>query len=228
MDGLYPVGSILPTEVEISQQFGVCRQTVRDALRILSAAGLVRRKRRVGTVVTGSAPAASFVQPLSGFQELLQYARTARLCIEQYGPAAGSRLVRQLRLDSADWLRMEGWRGPSSRPIGLTSALVRRDCAPTRDALETRAQAFSEVIEQTSGIVALRIEQEVTACALTKRQASGLEAVQGAPALRMLRRYFDQKDALYLVAESVHPADRFVYTMSYNRCLPEITPGSEG
>jgi DNA-binding GntR family transcriptional regulator len=216
--GQYPVGAVLPTEIEISQSFGVCRQTVRDALRILSESGVVRRRRRVGTVVIGRGPAASFVQPLRGFEELLQYARNARLSVDQYGPATGSRLARRLRLDPAEWLRVEGLRGPASRPVGFTTALIRRDCAPSREALVARASSVSEVIEQTRGISASRIDQEITACALTKRQADSLAATAGAPALRMLRRYFDQRDIPYFVAESVHPAERFIYTMSFNRC----------
>lgn len=218
--GQHPVGSVLPTEIEISQQFGVCRQTVRDALRILSDAGIVRRRRRVGTVVIGSAPAALFVQPLRGFEELLQYARTARLSVDQYGAATSSVLLRRLKLVAADWVRVEGLRGPSSRPVGMTTALIRRDCAPSREALEGRGASFSEVIEQTSGIAATQIDQEITACALTKREAAALCAAAGAPGLQMLRRYFDQRDALYLVAQSLHPSDRFVYTMSFNRCAP--------
>jgi DNA-binding GntR family transcriptional regulator len=216
-DGQYPVGTLLPTEIEISQQFGVCRQTVRDALRILSDAGLVRRRRRVGTVVTGHSAEASFVQPLRGFEELLQYARNARLSVDQYGPAGNSRLARQLKLSPADWLRVQGLRGSPAHPVGLTTALIRRDCAPTREALEKRSRSFSEVIEHMSGIAATRIEQEITARALTKPQAELLSATPGAAALQMLRRYFDQKDALYFVAESIHPADRFAYTMSFNR-----------
>jgi DNA-binding GntR family transcriptional regulator len=98
------------------------------------------------------------------------------------------------------------------------TALIRRDCAPSREALEARANSFTEVIEQTSGIAASRIEQEITACALSAREAGALAAPAGAPALRMLRRYFDQRDTPYFVAESVHPAERFIYTMSFNRC----------
>jgi GntR family transcriptional regulator len=215
--GVYPVGAVLPTEIELSQTFGVCRQTVRDALRILGDSGLVLRRRRVGTVVVGRAPAPSFVQPLHGFEEVLQYSRNARLSIDQYGPATGSRLLRQLKLDATKWLGIEGLRGPGTRPVGMTTALIRRDCAPTREVLDKRSMAISEVIERNSGLSTTRIEQEITACALTKREADALLAVSGAPGLRMLRRYFDQKDTCFLISLSVHPSERFFYTMSFNR-----------
>jgi DNA-binding GntR family transcriptional regulator len=49
--GEYPNGGLLPTERELALIFGFSRQTVREALRILNEAGLIERKRRVGTTV---------------------------------------------------------------------------------------------------------------------------------------------------------------------------------
>jgi len=49
--GRYPVGAQLPTEHDLCRQFGASRFTIREAIRVLSTAGLVRRKPRAGTVV---------------------------------------------------------------------------------------------------------------------------------------------------------------------------------
>jgi DNA-binding FadR family transcriptional regulator len=54
--GEYPPGSYLPTERELSKQFGVSRTSVREALIALEVLGLV--KVRVGDGVTVQAPAA--------------------------------------------------------------------------------------------------------------------------------------------------------------------------
>ena len=50
--GDHPAGARLPTESELSAQFGVSRPTVRAALRELEALGLVRTQHGVGTFVT--------------------------------------------------------------------------------------------------------------------------------------------------------------------------------
>jgi DNA-binding FadR family transcriptional regulator len=45
-------GEILPREAELSQQFSISRQAVREALKVLAAKGLVNSRRRAGTSVT--------------------------------------------------------------------------------------------------------------------------------------------------------------------------------
>ena len=77
----YPSGTILPGEIEIAEQFGVSRSVVREALRMLSARGLIVSKPKVGTRVQprsawqlldpivlewsfGSAPSREFVRSL--------------------------------------------------------------------------------------------------------------------------------------------------------------------
>ena len=49
--GKYAVGEILPGELEIASQHGVSRSVVREALRMLSARGLIQSKPKTGTRV---------------------------------------------------------------------------------------------------------------------------------------------------------------------------------
>ena len=48
----------LPTEVELAEQFGVSRETVRRAAEVLQQEGLLRKYRRRGTIVQGAASGA--------------------------------------------------------------------------------------------------------------------------------------------------------------------------
>lgn len=49
--GIWPTGSLLPTETELAEEFGCARATVNRALRELAEQGLVDRKRKSGTRV---------------------------------------------------------------------------------------------------------------------------------------------------------------------------------
>jgi GntR family transcriptional regulator len=56
LTGLLPEGTVLPSETVLAAQYGVSVGTIRHALAGLSAEGLLSRRRRTGTVVTGRAP----------------------------------------------------------------------------------------------------------------------------------------------------------------------------
>jgi DNA-binding GntR family transcriptional regulator len=215
--GEYPVGSLLPTEIEISRNFGVSRHTVRDALRILSGAGLIQRRRRVGTIVTAQTESAEFVQPLPGFDELMQYGGEIRLVIDSYDGTFDCPLTKDLELDSKSWLRINGRRGPDDRLIGLATIVIRRDCAPPKAALINSDTSLRALIEQSSGIVVCRIDQEISAVAMDRAAARILQSTSGAPALRARRLYYENNGDLFLATESIHPADRFSYTLNFTR-----------
>ncbi|MFE6499795.1 FadR/GntR family transcriptional regulator [Kitasatospora sp. NPDC057738] len=54
--GQWPVGGKLPGEVALAEELGVGRSTVREALRTLAAAGMVRSRQGSGVYVTADRP----------------------------------------------------------------------------------------------------------------------------------------------------------------------------
>ncbi|MGV2079566.1 MULTISPECIES: FadR/GntR family transcriptional regulator [unclassified Rhizobium] len=50
--GTYPVGSILPGDIELAQRFKVSRTVLRETMKTLAAKGMIVAKARVGTRVT--------------------------------------------------------------------------------------------------------------------------------------------------------------------------------
>src|SRR6185503_21277277 len=74
--GRYPVGAQLPTEHELCRQLAVSRFTIREAIRVLSTAGLVRRKPRAGTVVAALPDDTRYSHGIGSLRDLFQYAQT--------------------------------------------------------------------------------------------------------------------------------------------------------
>lgn len=52
VSGRFPIGSILPTDAEMMESFGVSRTVLREALKTLEAKGLVEARPKVGTRVS--------------------------------------------------------------------------------------------------------------------------------------------------------------------------------
>lgn len=220
--GRYPIGSLLPPEVELCESYGVSRHTIRDAIRLLREAGLVERRRGLGTTVLATAPPVSFVQPLGSVAALLQYARDARLDLS----AVERRVLTPDELQAfhvpkddvqGAWLLLEGVRDRDAKPLSLTRVLIPPRFADLEVEARSWSGAFQELIAERHGVVVDRIEQEITAELLDPEAARRLKARRGEAALRTLRRYFDSADNLVLASDSLHPAGRFVYAMTYHR-----------
>jgi DNA-binding GntR family transcriptional regulator len=71
--GDYGIGSLLPTESELCEKFGVSRHTVREALRKLRDLGLVTRHQGVGTRVENAEISGRYVASLNTIQDMWRH-----------------------------------------------------------------------------------------------------------------------------------------------------------
>lgn len=113
--GHYPVDSLIPTEKEISEMFGISRTTVRQALAELTHDGWLYRVKSKGTFVARSKIQQDFISKLESFNEqilrsgLTPSTRVLALTTSRYpaeagayGLAAGAPAVCLYRLRMAD------------------------------------------------------------------------------------------------------------------------------
>ncbi len=82
VDGVYPVGSQLPTEHELCERFAVSRYTIREALRRLRDDNLVASRPRAGTLVVPRPASNSYAQDVMSINDLLAFATGAPFTIE--------------------------------------------------------------------------------------------------------------------------------------------------
>ena len=82
VSGVYPVGSQLPTEEELCEQFSVSRYTVREALRRLREDSLVSSRQGAGTIVVPPRPTDSFVHEVMSINDLVAFATGVRFAID--------------------------------------------------------------------------------------------------------------------------------------------------
>jgi GntR family transcriptional regulator len=85
--GTFPVGSLLPTEIALSADYGVSRQTIREAIRRLAEDGIVVRRRAIGTLVRSAEPIARYEQQAQTVDQLLQFANGSAQKVARLGDA---------------------------------------------------------------------------------------------------------------------------------------------
>jgi GntR family transcriptional regulator len=72
-DGGYGPGDRLPSEIELSQQLGISRPTLREAIRLLEEEGIIVRRHGVGTFVARAEPVIeSGLEVLESIERLAQ------------------------------------------------------------------------------------------------------------------------------------------------------------
>lgn len=226
--GKYPVGARLPTELELCEQFSISRFTARGAVRLLLTAGLVSRRQRVGTIVIALPGDARYSHDVTSVRDLFQYAQDTELRLVYIGKVALTMaLARDFGVEAGEeWIYAMGIRHDdrggergkkSGRPICITRLFLNPALTGIEGKLRERKTAVYALIEREYKVIIQRVEQELQGVLLAADDAANLESEAGAPALRILRRYYSDQGTLLEVADNIHPSDRFTYRMELRR-----------
>jgi DNA-binding GntR family transcriptional regulator len=211
--GTYPVGEMLPPELEIAEQYGVSRYTAREAIRRLTQLGLITRRAGIGTTVTSNTTQSNYSARISDIDELIHYAKETRLKLlgEEWVKVEGE-LANVLKpAKGQTWLKLTALRYPqgSRKPISYTSMVVHPAYARIRERIRENGAAVYRLIEEMYGERISEVKQEITCVALDKEQATLLGEEVGSPALLVYRYYLGKDSNLLSVSINLYPPDRF-------------------
>jgi len=220
--GRYPVGDLMPTEMELCAQFGASRFTVREAVKQLVEMGLVSRQAGVGTRVLGTEPRSNYRQVMQGIADLQQYTADTELeIVDTAMMAVKGPLCDLLGARVGEhWLRINGVRrlpGRKSLPICFTEIYIHPAFRAVRDIGGRSTVPIYMRIEEQFGEQVAEIQQQIKAGTLSRPIAGALTAKAGAPALIVNRAYRNRRGEIVEVAISTHPADRFSYSQTFRR-----------
>lgn len=225
--GVHPVGSFLPTEAELCTEFGVSRHTVREALRLLTEARLIRRRQGSGSQVVSTEAHGGYVHSMRSLAELFQYAADTRLSLAETAMARpGEDYAADLGpLAEEDWLILRGLRREQDGglPICHTTIFINRAFAAIRPDLPAIAGAIYPHVEARFGVEVALVEQDIRVIPTPPEAAAALRLKPRSHVVRVTRRYLDESGRVLLASVNLHPADRFFYAMRLRRDGPKGT-----
>lgn len=131
-DGEFPVGALLPTEMELTQELGVSRNSVREGLRALVHAGLLGAKAGYGTFVVATSDLAPTLARRMEQDRLTDVAEV-RLLLEREGA------------------RLAATRATDEQIAALREALAARLAATDGPGYAAADIAFHRLLLETSG-----------------------------------------------------------------------------
>ncbi len=216
----HPVGAMLPSELELCQQFNVSRYTVREALRRLGDMGVVSRRQGSGTLVQAREPAAKYVQTLGSLGEFLQYPEDTRLHILSTEERIADKALVE-KLDGRQrrrWFHIEAVRKRSDGlPLNWSNIYLLPKYASVTQWIGQDTTPVHTLIDRHFDQRPAKVEIDMFAGELSANSAAKLEVAAGTPALVIVRRYADADGKYYEISIIEHPAGRFTYSMELER-----------
>jgi GntR family transcriptional regulator len=221
VDGVYPIGSQLPTEHELCERFSVSRYTVREALRRLRDDNLVSSRPRTGTTVVPRPVANSYAQDNMSINDLLAFATGAELDIESTGMVTiDAELATRTGLPgNSEWLAVLGFRQAVDAEYThcWTEYYINRSFAAVGRMLQRHTGPIFPLIEDLFGISIVEVHQEIGAVVVAQELADRLKVGAGTPALEVRRTYTTSDGEIAQVTINTHPAARFRHSMTLRR-----------
>lgn len=217
LDGTFPRGTQLPTEKQLSLEFGVSRITAKRSLDELAKEGLVERQRGKGTHVVYEYKPQPVHAPLTGMlQEIESIARnsTARVLDgdmlqppqqirEEFGIKPGATALYLSRVRERDGLRFGYY----------TSWTLGMELPPDPKVFEhtPRLYYFRE-----QGLQVTHVKQTIRAVRAPAEAAEALGVEPGSPLLSLTRRCYKRVNGgeqLVDYLEVLYHPDRFQYRL---------------
>lgn len=221
LQGMYPVGTQLPTEEELTARFKVSRATVREALRKLRDDSLVISRRGAGTTVARMTEIAKDIRELASINDLIAFAQSTRYQVDSMEIlTADEKLAHRLDCEPGrQWLAVRGFRFDLNNelPVCWTEVFIDARYAGVGRLIERDRSPIWEMIEDLYGVRLGEVEQELEAGPVPDHLAEGLKIERGETTIRVNRTFRLTTGEVSQVVFNIHPASRFRFSMKIRR-----------
>ncbi|MEM8662652.1 MAG: GntR family transcriptional regulator [Pseudomonadota bacterium] len=218
--GRYPLGAMLPTELELCAEFGVSRFTVREALRRLTQNGFLQRQQGHGSRVIATEPATGYVQTMGSIEGLFQYSRDTTLKVSDIRHVVPEPPLAEAlgRAAGRVWVRIDGLRTTQDREVVCaTRVYLHQDFETLVPLIKNGKGPIYKLIERRFEIFVEEVSQTLTAGPLPTDTAQALGVDAQSAGVTVTRRYLAADAMPLIVTINDYPAERFEYVMTLRR-----------
>jgi GntR family transcriptional regulator len=226
--GRYAAGERLPSEIELSKTCGVNRNTLRQAITELTAAGLLRKEKGTGTFV--SSPAAA------GFKHKLERISSFRDMLGQSGITARTKVIGKRIVNADDHVARSLFLGTNKKVLAVKRVRAGNGTPFIYEESYLPADMFDgileldltgsmyDIISEHFGIVLARSKQNISAVNLIPKIAKILEVPVNSAAIFAESITFDDKSIPIELLYSYYRGDKYTLELELGRY--HAKPGS--
>jgi GntR family transcriptional regulator len=212
-------GHVLPSESELSAEFGVSRVTVRRALETLRDERLVESRQGFGWF-SATAPVQQRLTQLDTIERQLEERgmHPQRQIIEFAFVAAPPHVAAQLHCDNV--LRVKRINRADGEPFAIVTVWCPADLGQNMSRRDVERQPFYELL----GIPLRGATQTIGAASASPSDAALLTVPVGSPVLRCERLTTSTSGEPILLSEHIFPAHRTEFVVDLPLAEPSTTP----
>ena len=215
VSGKYAMGSLLPTEFELSAMYSASRQTIRSAIAELARQGFVSRTKKLGTRVESAVAQNMYLHRLNSINDLVQFSNLNKKVVQAVEQIVlDKQLAAELGLEpglhALKVSTMRYGKAGDKLPIGWTDIYI----VLTGLDLALLADRIKEI--QYSSRTRM-VSQEIDSILVPKALETVLQTPSPASALKVIRRYIDSHDEVVEISVTLHPSGRFSLLLDAKR-----------
>jgi GntR family transcriptional regulator len=218
-------GDMLTNEIRLSEQLGVSRMTVRQALNHLSSEGIITRQRAKGTFITPPrSPVPISRDRLSSMTEELSKEGKklySQVLDQELQPAIGE-IRTQLGLQEGEQvILIRRLRGTEDCPLSIETVYHPYSRFPELLTMEVENTSIYEILERVYQARPAEAIDTVFAGIASEDEAALLGMHKGEPVMHFKRVSWDEAGQAIEFTRAVYRADRYQFVIRYHRSEPE-------
>ena len=217
--GDYAAGRVLPSESELSEEFGASRVTVRRALELLRDEGLVAARQGFGWFVASEPVRQRLARLVTIEGQMEASGMSPQRRILEFAFVAAPLRVRRV-LGAEQVLRVRRLNLADGEPFAVVTVWCPADLGADLSRADVERSPFYELLPiDLSGAT-----QTIGADAATAADAALLNIPVGSPVLRCERITTAHDDRPVLFSEHIFPAHRTEFVVELPHVEPSIAP----
>lgn len=212
-------GNRLPSEIELSKQFGVSPLTIRQALSSLVGEGLLDRKPGIGTIVKKNLDEKIILKLSGNMDELLSLGKETETVVLRSEIIQG--LDKPLRFPQGNQTepfffteKVRYWKGI---PLMVVEEYVPQSLIGTLSGNKNSTKSLYLILTRKKGMVLNEATQTIESSTADQRIASLLQIEMGSPIFYMERTFYGETGAPVLFQITFTRAEHFKFSVHLGR-----------
>ena len=215
----------IPTEIKLQKKFDVSRETVRKAINNLVFAGLVEKRKGVGTFVTHPKIVHRVGYIYGSYEEIVARGMTpATTFIEKIEIKPPELMRKEMALEKGDSVvKIKRLRLVNEEPVAILSSYLPKELVPDLTKVKFKNNSLYHTLEKVYHLTLSESNEVIEAGSITGKDAKWLQIKKGSPILVVNRLTFLSDSRIIEKLTALYRSDKFKYQVKL-KGRPEHRP----